>query len=157
MMGRSKDYWSAGLWWSLLSSGGSLGGHGRLLKSFQPLIVAFTSVDDAVDYFVTKSTVTNGQRRWPACLSSLLTSAGTDLGGHGRFLGLFDPYLISSVICYSWRRHRRSFCDWVCCGSLGNSPWPTGWCGGLAPFLFSGLWLMLPQTIFPCIFSIPDG
>uniref|UniRef100_A0A2N9GDQ4 Uncharacterized protein n=1 Tax=Fagus sylvatica TaxID=28930 RepID=A0A2N9GDQ4_FAGSY len=32
MMWRSKDHRSAGLWWSLLSSGGSLGGHGRLLK-----------------------------------------------------------------------------------------------------------------------------
>uniref|UniRef100_A0A2N9FWG2 Uncharacterized protein n=1 Tax=Fagus sylvatica TaxID=28930 RepID=A0A2N9FWG2_FAGSY len=50
MMWRSKDYHSAGLWWSLLSSGGCLGGYGRLLKSFQPLIVAFVSVGDAVDH-----------------------------------------------------------------------------------------------------------
>uniref|UniRef100_A0A2N9H4V2 Uncharacterized protein n=1 Tax=Fagus sylvatica TaxID=28930 RepID=A0A2N9H4V2_FAGSY len=50
MMWRSKDHRSAGLWWSLLSSGGSLGGHGRLLKSFQPLIVAFVSAGDAADH-----------------------------------------------------------------------------------------------------------
>uniref|UniRef100_A0A2N9G5J9 Uncharacterized protein n=1 Tax=Fagus sylvatica TaxID=28930 RepID=A0A2N9G5J9_FAGSY len=43
MMWRSKDHRSAGLWWSLLSSGGSLGGHGRLLKSFQSLIIHFCS------------------------------------------------------------------------------------------------------------------
>uniref|UniRef100_A0A2N9J8V0 Uncharacterized protein n=1 Tax=Fagus sylvatica TaxID=28930 RepID=A0A2N9J8V0_FAGSY len=30
-------------WAAVLSSGGGLGGHGRLLKSFQPLIVAFVS------------------------------------------------------------------------------------------------------------------
>uniref|UniRef100_A0A2N9F2X6 Uncharacterized protein n=1 Tax=Fagus sylvatica TaxID=28930 RepID=A0A2N9F2X6_FAGSY len=60
MMWRSKDHRSAGLWWSLLSSGGCLGGYGRLLKSFQPLIVAFVSVGDAVDYFVAKSLVTTG-------------------------------------------------------------------------------------------------
>uniref|UniRef100_A0A2N9GBK6 Uncharacterized protein n=1 Tax=Fagus sylvatica TaxID=28930 RepID=A0A2N9GBK6_FAGSY len=50
MMWRSKDHRSAGLWWSLLSSGGSLGGHGRLLKSFQPLIIAFVSAGDAADH-----------------------------------------------------------------------------------------------------------
>uniref|UniRef100_A0A2N9F932 Uncharacterized protein n=1 Tax=Fagus sylvatica TaxID=28930 RepID=A0A2N9F932_FAGSY len=50
MMWRSKDHRSAGLWWSLLSSGGCLGGYGRLLKPFQPLIVAFVSAGDAVDH-----------------------------------------------------------------------------------------------------------
>ena len=63
MMWRSKDHRSAGLWWSLLSSGGCLGGYGRLLKPFQPLIVAFVSARDTVDHSVTKSTVTSGQRR----------------------------------------------------------------------------------------------
>uniref|UniRef100_A0A2N9GVJ5 Uncharacterized protein n=1 Tax=Fagus sylvatica TaxID=28930 RepID=A0A2N9GVJ5_FAGSY len=58
MMWRSKDHRSAGLWWSLLSSGGCLGGYGRLLKSFQPLIVAFVSAGDAVDH-----SVTNWRRR----------------------------------------------------------------------------------------------
>uniref|UniRef100_A0A2N9FKC8 Uncharacterized protein n=1 Tax=Fagus sylvatica TaxID=28930 RepID=A0A2N9FKC8_FAGSY len=47
MMWRSKDHRSAGLWWSLLSSGGCLGGYGRLLKSFQPLIVTFVSTAGA--------------------------------------------------------------------------------------------------------------
>ena len=88
MMGRSKDHRSAGLWWSLLLSGGSLGGHGRLLKSFQSLIITFVSTGVAVDYSVTKSTVTSGQRKLLACLSSFLISVGTDLGGHGRPLGL---------------------------------------------------------------------
>uniref|UniRef100_A0A2N9HYY7 Uncharacterized protein n=1 Tax=Fagus sylvatica TaxID=28930 RepID=A0A2N9HYY7_FAGSY len=50
MMWRSKGHRSAGLWWSLLSSGGCLGGYGRLLRSFQPLIVAFVSAGDAVDH-----------------------------------------------------------------------------------------------------------
>uniref|UniRef100_A0A2N9IE35 Reverse transcriptase Ty1/copia-type domain-containing protein n=1 Tax=Fagus sylvatica TaxID=28930 RepID=A0A2N9IE35_FAGSY len=47
---KSKDHRSAGLWWLLLSSGDCLGGYGRLLKSFQPLIVAFVSAGDAVDH-----------------------------------------------------------------------------------------------------------
>uniref|UniRef100_A0A2N9ENW0 Very-long-chain (3R)-3-hydroxyacyl-CoA dehydratase n=1 Tax=Fagus sylvatica TaxID=28930 RepID=A0A2N9ENW0_FAGSY len=50
MMGRSKDHWSAGLWWSLLLSGGSLGGHGKPLKSFQSLIVTFVPNGATVDY-----------------------------------------------------------------------------------------------------------
>uniref|UniRef100_A0A2N9J2I0 Uncharacterized protein n=1 Tax=Fagus sylvatica TaxID=28930 RepID=A0A2N9J2I0_FAGSY len=41
MMVRSRDHRSAGLWWSLPLSGGGLGGHGRFLKSFQPLIITF--------------------------------------------------------------------------------------------------------------------
>ena len=147
MMGRSKDHRSAGLWWSLLLSGGSLGGHGRLLKSFQSLIITFVPTGAAVDYSVTKSTVTSGQRKWPACLSSFLISVGTDLGGHGRLLGIFGHFLIFSVICCSWC-HRRSSCDWVRCGSLGNSPWTTRRCGGPASFIFSGFWLVLPQTFF---------
>uniref|UniRef100_A0A2N9HQQ4 Uncharacterized protein n=1 Tax=Fagus sylvatica TaxID=28930 RepID=A0A2N9HQQ4_FAGSY len=63
MMWRSEDHRSAGLWWSLLSSGGSLGGHDRLLKSFQSLIITFVPAGATVDYFVTKSTVTSGQRK----------------------------------------------------------------------------------------------
>ena len=43
-------------------SGGSLGGHGRLLKSFHSLIITFVPTGAAVDYSVTKSTVTSGQR-----------------------------------------------------------------------------------------------
>ena len=39
-MWRSKDHRSAGLWWSLLSSGG---GHGRFLKSSLILIIIFCS------------------------------------------------------------------------------------------------------------------
>ena len=147
MIGRSKDHQSAGLWWSLLLSGGSLGGHGRLLKSFRSLIITFVPTGAAVDYSLTKSTVTSGQRKWPACLSSFLISAGIDLSGHGKSLGLFGHCLIFSVTCCSWRC-RRSFCDWVCCGPLGNSPWTTRWCGGPASFIFSGFWLVLPQTIF---------
>ena len=198
MMGRSKDHRSAGLWWSLLLSDGSLGGHDRLLESFQSLIITFIPTGAAVDYSVTKSTVTSGQRKWPACLSSFLISVGTDLGGHGRLLksfqsliitfvltgaavnysvmkftvtsgqrkwpaclssflisigtdlgghgrslGLFGHCLIFSVICCSWRRCRSSY-DWVRCGSLGNSPWTTGRCGGPASFIFSGFWLVLP-------------
>uniref|UniRef100_A0A2N9H8Z8 Uncharacterized protein n=1 Tax=Fagus sylvatica TaxID=28930 RepID=A0A2N9H8Z8_FAGSY len=62
MMWKSKDHRSAGLWWSLLSSGGFLGGYGRLLRSFQPLIVAFVSAAGAavVDRFVTEF----GVDRW---------------------------------------------------------------------------------------------
>uniref|UniRef100_A0A2N9FKL8 Uncharacterized protein n=1 Tax=Fagus sylvatica TaxID=28930 RepID=A0A2N9FKL8_FAGSY len=55
MMVRSRDRRSAGLWWSLLSSGGSLGGHGRLLKSFQSLIITFVSTGAAVDYSISWS------------------------------------------------------------------------------------------------------
>ena len=41
-------------------SGGSLGGHDRLHKSSQSLIITFVPTDDAVDYSVTKSTMTSG-------------------------------------------------------------------------------------------------
>uniref|UniRef100_A0A2N9FH58 Uncharacterized protein n=1 Tax=Fagus sylvatica TaxID=28930 RepID=A0A2N9FH58_FAGSY len=75
MMVRSKDHRSAGLWWSLLSSSGSLGGHGRLRKSFRSLIITFVPTDAAADYSVKKSTMTSGQRKRPACLSSFLISA----------------------------------------------------------------------------------
>uniref|UniRef100_A0A2N9E288 Pathogen-related protein n=1 Tax=Fagus sylvatica TaxID=28930 RepID=A0A2N9E288_FAGSY len=37
MMWRSKDHRSAGLWWSLLSSGGCLGGYGRFLNPPRPV------------------------------------------------------------------------------------------------------------------------
>uniref|UniRef100_A0A2N9FJP2 phosphoribosylformylglycinamidine cyclo-ligase n=1 Tax=Fagus sylvatica TaxID=28930 RepID=A0A2N9FJP2_FAGSY len=55
MIGRSKDHRSAGLWWSLLLSGGSLGGHGRLLKSFQSLIITFVPTGATVDYSISWS------------------------------------------------------------------------------------------------------
>uniref|UniRef100_A0A2N9ENK7 Uncharacterized protein n=1 Tax=Fagus sylvatica TaxID=28930 RepID=A0A2N9ENK7_FAGSY len=55
MMWRSKDHRSAGLWWSLLLSGGSLGGHGRLLKSFQSLIVTFVPTGAAVGLLCERS------------------------------------------------------------------------------------------------------
>uniref|UniRef100_A0A2N9EK25 Uncharacterized protein n=1 Tax=Fagus sylvatica TaxID=28930 RepID=A0A2N9EK25_FAGSY len=51
MMVRSRDHRSAGLWWSLPLSGGGLGGHGRLHKSFQSLIITFVPAGAAVDYF----------------------------------------------------------------------------------------------------------
>ena len=113
----------------------------------------------AVNHSVTKSTATSGQKKWPACLSSLLTSADTDLGGYERFLGLFSPCLISLVIFFvtyhSWRRRRLLLWlsllvnHWVICrGPLGNPPWTTGWRGGPALLQFSGLWLMLPWTVF---------
>jgi hypothetical protein len=80
--------------------------------------------------------------------SSFLILVGTDLGGHGKPFGLFGHCLIFSVICCcSWCR-RRSSCDGVRCGPLGNSPWTTGRCGGPAFFIFSCFWLVLPQTIF---------
>uniref|UniRef100_A0A2N9IV05 Uncharacterized protein n=1 Tax=Fagus sylvatica TaxID=28930 RepID=A0A2N9IV05_FAGSY len=50
-MWRSKDHRSAGLWWSLLSSGG---GHGSLGCDF------FVSVGAAVDQSVMQSTATSG-------------------------------------------------------------------------------------------------
>ena len=156
MMGRSKDHRSAGLWWSLLLSGGSLGGYGKLLKSFQSLIITFVPTGAAVDYSVTKSTVTSGQREWPACFSSFLIPIGTDLGGYGRSLDLFGHCLIFSVTCCNWHR-RRSFCDWVCCGPLDNPPWTTGQCGGPAPFIFSCSWLVLRQIISLGVFYISDG
>uniref|UniRef100_A0A2N9HM90 Uncharacterized protein n=1 Tax=Fagus sylvatica TaxID=28930 RepID=A0A2N9HM90_FAGSY len=116
MMWRSKDRRSAGLWWSLLSSGGCLGGYGRLHKPFQPLIVAFVS------------------------------AAGSDLGGHERFLGLFGPYIIPlSSAAAGAAAADRSVTEfavdrWVIRrGPLGNSPWTTGQRGGPASFLFSGL------------------
>uniref|UniRef100_A0A2N9IW16 Uncharacterized protein n=1 Tax=Fagus sylvatica TaxID=28930 RepID=A0A2N9IW16_FAGSY len=121
MIWRSKDRRSAGLWWSLLSSGGCLGGYGRLHKPFQPLIVAFVSAGDAVDHSVTKR--------------------------HGRFLALFGPYIIlsSSAAVGAAAAADRSVTEfamdrWVIRrGPLGNSPWTTGQRGGPASFLFSGL------------------
>uniref|UniRef100_A0A2N9FCW8 Terpene synthase N-terminal domain-containing protein n=1 Tax=Fagus sylvatica TaxID=28930 RepID=A0A2N9FCW8_FAGSY len=41
MLKMSKDHWSAGLWWSLLLSGGSLGGHSRLLSPFSSCLITF--------------------------------------------------------------------------------------------------------------------
>ena len=41
MLRMSKDHRSAGLWWSLLLSGGSLGGHGRLLSPFSSCLITF--------------------------------------------------------------------------------------------------------------------
>jgi hypothetical protein len=70
----------------------------------------FASAGAAVDHFVMESIVTSGQREGPAFFSWFLVSVGSDLGGHGRPPGLFDSYIISSIICCSWRR-RRSFCD----------------------------------------------
>uniref|UniRef100_A0A2N9G300 phosphoribosylformylglycinamidine cyclo-ligase n=1 Tax=Fagus sylvatica TaxID=28930 RepID=A0A2N9G300_FAGSY len=53
--GGARDHRSAGLWWSLLLSGGSLGGHDRLLKSFQSLIITFVPTGAAVDYSISWS------------------------------------------------------------------------------------------------------
>ena len=41
MLKMSKDHRSAGLWWSLLLSGGSLGGHGNFLSLFSSSFVFF--------------------------------------------------------------------------------------------------------------------
>uniref|UniRef100_A0A2N9EG99 Uncharacterized protein n=1 Tax=Fagus sylvatica TaxID=28930 RepID=A0A2N9EG99_FAGSY len=123
MMWRSKDHRSAGLGWSLSLSGGGFGGHGRFLKSFQPLIITFCF-------------------SW--CCRGLLP--GIDLGGYGRFLGLFGHYFIFLVIFAAGDAAVDCFVTelavdrWVIRrGPLGNSPWTTGWCGRPAFFLFSRL------------------
>ena len=149
MMVRSRDHRSAGLWWSLSFEWRwfwvAMAG---FLSLFGPWLLLFVPTGATVDYYVTKSTVTSGQRKWPACLSSFLISVGNDLGGHGKPLGLFGHCLIFFIICCcSWCR-RRSSCDGVRCGPLGNSPWTTERCGGPAFFIFSCFWLVLPQTIF---------
>ena len=157
MMVRSKDHRGAGLRWSLSFEWRwfwvAMVGFSSL---FGPWLLLFVPTGAAVDYPVMKSIMTSGQRKWPACLSSFLISVGTDLGGHGRSLGLFGHCLIFFVTCCSWRR-RRSFCDRVCCGPLGNLPWTIRWCEGPASFIFSCSWLVLPQTIFLGVFSMSDG
>uniref|UniRef100_A0A2N9GTC9 Uncharacterized protein n=1 Tax=Fagus sylvatica TaxID=28930 RepID=A0A2N9GTC9_FAGSY len=114
MMWRSKDRHSAGLWWSLLSSGGCLGGYGRLHKPFQPLIVAFVSAGDVAamgDFLV-----------FSDLISSPSSSAATGAAAADRSVTEFavDRWVI-----------RR--------GPLGNSPWTTGHRGGPASSIWSVL------------------
>uniref|UniRef100_A0A2N9HLT3 Uncharacterized protein n=1 Tax=Fagus sylvatica TaxID=28930 RepID=A0A2N9HLT3_FAGSY len=78
MMWRSKGHRSAGLWWSLLSSGGCLGGYGRLLRSFQPLIVAFVSAGDAVDHSDLISSPQSSAAAGAAAADRFVTEFGVD-------------------------------------------------------------------------------
>uniref|UniRef100_A0A2N9JBB8 Uncharacterized protein n=1 Tax=Fagus sylvatica TaxID=28930 RepID=A0A2N9JBB8_FAGSY len=87
MMWRSKDHRSAGLWRSLPLIGGSLGGHGRLFKSFQPLIVAFVSADDAADHSLVLIWVAMGDFLvFSALISSSPSSAVAGTAAADRFM-----------------------------------------------------------------------
>uniref|UniRef100_A0A2N9IQT4 Uncharacterized protein n=1 Tax=Fagus sylvatica TaxID=28930 RepID=A0A2N9IQT4_FAGSY len=127
MMWRSKGHRSAGLWWSWLSSGGCLGGHGRLLQSFQPLMVAFVSAGDAVDHSLVLIWAAMGDFLvFSDLISSPPSSAAADAAAADRFVTEFGVD--------RWVIHR---------GPLGNSPWTTGQCGGPALFIFSCSWSVL--------------
>uniref|UniRef100_A0A2N9I112 Uncharacterized protein n=1 Tax=Fagus sylvatica TaxID=28930 RepID=A0A2N9I112_FAGSY len=92
---------------------------------------------------------------WPWQISQVFSAidyhlfalaAGIDLGGYGRFLGLFGHYFIFLVIFAAGDAAVDCFVTelavdrWVIRrGPLGNSPWTTGWCGRPAFFLFSRL------------------
>uniref|UniRef100_A0A2N9I772 Uncharacterized protein n=1 Tax=Fagus sylvatica TaxID=28930 RepID=A0A2N9I772_FAGSY len=85
-MWRSKDHRSAGLWWSLLSSGG---GHGSLGCDF------FVSVGAAVDQSVMQSTATSGP-----CIIFLVISFITHHSWRRRRLFLWLGLVVNRwVIC----------------------------------------------------------
>uniref|UniRef100_A0A2N9FJZ0 Uncharacterized protein n=1 Tax=Fagus sylvatica TaxID=28930 RepID=A0A2N9FJZ0_FAGSY len=92
-MWRSKDHRSAGLWWSLLSSGG---GHGSLGCDF------FVSVGAAVDQSVMQSTATSGP-----CIIFLVISFITHHSWRRRRLFLWLGLVVNRwVICggpLGWR------------------------------------------------------
>uniref|UniRef100_A0A2N9F1A3 Uncharacterized protein n=1 Tax=Fagus sylvatica TaxID=28930 RepID=A0A2N9F1A3_FAGSY len=95
-MWRSKDHRSAGLWWSLLSSGG---GHGSLGCDF------FVSVGAAVDQFVVQSTATSGP-----CIIFLVISFITHHSWRRRRLFLWLGLVVN--------RWKTSSCHDYC--SFGN-------------------------------------
>uniref|UniRef100_A0A2N9GBI7 Uncharacterized protein n=1 Tax=Fagus sylvatica TaxID=28930 RepID=A0A2N9GBI7_FAGSY len=125
MMWRSKDHRSAGLWWSLLSSGGCLGGYGRLLRPPRP-------VDKGNDQLAFHHCLFQLVLIWAAMGDFLVFS---DLIFPSPFLSsaaagaaAADRFFVTEFGVDRWVIHR---------GPLGNLPWTTGQYGGPASFLLS--------------------
>ena len=101
------------------------------------------------------------KEKYPAGFSSLPASDGTDLGGHGRFLGLFSLASSSSSLP-STLAAAGAAADRFLVTEFVVDRWTTrrGPLGGVEDQLsstFSGLWLMLRWIVFFWSFTMSDG